>query len=760
MKKFTKVLIMFLLLIGVSLNAQDMVISGVIDGPLSGGIPKAIEVYVVNDIADASIYGLGSANNGGGSDGQEFTFPAESFSSGDYILVASEDVAFADFFGFAPDYVSDVSNINGDDAIELFMNDNVVDVFGDINVDGSGEPWEYLDGWAYRVDGTGPDGSTFVLNNFTYSGPNALDGETSNDDAAIPFPIKTYTAEASSTVATPVISPNSGDYFDPIDVSMTCSTAGATIYYTTDGSDPDESSTTYSGSFVVNTTTTVKARAYESSMTESNIATKTYTFPTYTEVSTIAILRTQTVGDYFILTGEAVLTFKQSYRNQKFVQDATSAILVDDDAGEITSTYNLYDGITGISGQLTEYGGMLQFVPSADPGSASSTSNTVTPEVVSFSQLNNNFEDYEAKLVKVENVTFVDGGSTFAVGTEYVMTDNASLNYVFRTSFYNVDYIDSTVPTEAQDLVLIAHSRTDGEFVASRSLADFTEATGGSDAVQLDITSINDGNDVYEGQAFSISVQAQDENGDEANVDADVNVTLTVGTGTGTLGGTVTGTITSGNSSVTISGVTYSPFESSVVLNVSDNASNLTSGNSDAFDVIEVVSLDPPTNLQAVVGSENDVQLTWDAPAAKAEVLGYNVYRDDMQINAGLVELTNYNDPEPSIASHDYYVTAVYDGGESDPSNVVTVVITGIHDISDVSVAIYPNPTNSVFTIAIGEDMIMDVSILDVTGKLIYNSTINTTSQVNVSDFQKGIYLVHLLDKSTNNLLIKKLIVK
>ena len=40
---------------------------------------------------------------------------------------------FEDFFGFAPDYTSNAASINGDDAIELFENGVVVDVFGDIN---------------------------------------------------------------------------------------------------------------------------------------------------------------------------------------------------------------------------------------------------------------------------------------------------------------------------------------------------------------------------------------------------------------------------------------------------------------------------------------------------------------------------------------------------------------------------------------------------------------------------------------------------
>ena len=177
-----------------SAAASDLVVTGVIDGPLSGGLPKAIEICVLNDVADLSNYGIGSANNGGGSDGEEFTFPAVAATAGDFIYVASEATGFTSFLGFGPNYTSSAASINGDDAIELFMNGGVVDVFGDINVDGTGQPWEHLDGWAYRNDGGGPDGSSFVLANWFFSGPNALDGETSNATATTPFPIGAYSA--------------------------------------------------------------------------------------------------------------------------------------------------------------------------------------------------------------------------------------------------------------------------------------------------------------------------------------------------------------------------------------------------------------------------------------------------------------------------------------------------------------------------------------------------------------------------------------
>ncbi len=170
---------------------SDLIITGIIDGDLPGGLPKAIEFFALNDIPDLSIYGFGSANNGGGTDGQEFTFSG-SASAGDYIYIASDSVGFENFFGFPPDDTSSAASINGDDEIELFENGIVVDVFGEIDVDGTGQPWEYLDGWAYRESGIDPDGNNFVLDNWNFSGPNALDGETSNSTAANPFPLATF----------------------------------------------------------------------------------------------------------------------------------------------------------------------------------------------------------------------------------------------------------------------------------------------------------------------------------------------------------------------------------------------------------------------------------------------------------------------------------------------------------------------------------------------------------------------------------------
>ena len=66
----------------------QLIITGVFDGPLSGGLPKGVEMFACDDIADLSIYGLGSANNGGGTDGVEWTFPAVSMTAGTTFYVS------------------------------------------------------------------------------------------------------------------------------------------------------------------------------------------------------------------------------------------------------------------------------------------------------------------------------------------------------------------------------------------------------------------------------------------------------------------------------------------------------------------------------------------------------------------------------------------------------------------------------------------------------------------------------------------------
>ena len=82
---------------------------------------------------------------------------------------------------------------------------------------------------------------------------------------------------AQQQAATPTFSPAAGTYNEAQSVTLSCTTDGATIHYTTDGSTPSESCPTYSGAIPVSTTTTIKAIAVKSGMDNSAVAEATYT---------------------------------------------------------------------------------------------------------------------------------------------------------------------------------------------------------------------------------------------------------------------------------------------------------------------------------------------------------------------------------------------------------------------------------------------------------------------------------------------------
>jgi hypothetical protein len=86
------------------------------------------------------------------------------------------------------------------------------------------------------------------------------------------------TPSAASIVATPTFAPPGGTYGSAQPVTISTTTSGASIRYTTDGSTPTSSSgTVYSGPVNVGSSLTLKAIAYKSGMTDSAVATAAYT---------------------------------------------------------------------------------------------------------------------------------------------------------------------------------------------------------------------------------------------------------------------------------------------------------------------------------------------------------------------------------------------------------------------------------------------------------------------------------------------------
>ncbi|OGY46108.1 MAG: hypothetical protein A2744_01970 [Candidatus Buchananbacteria bacterium RIFCSPHIGHO2_01_FULL_44_11] len=86
-----------------------------------------------------------------------------------------------------------------------------------------------------------------------------------------------------NTVATPNVQPGTGTYTSPIAITLSSATAGATIRYTTDGSEPTGSSVAYAGTFQVSgspgNSITLKAKGFKVGMTSSDTAINTFTIP-------------------------------------------------------------------------------------------------------------------------------------------------------------------------------------------------------------------------------------------------------------------------------------------------------------------------------------------------------------------------------------------------------------------------------------------------------------------------------------------------
>ena len=277
---------------------------------------------------------------------------------------------------------------------------------------------------------------------------------------------------ATPQAATPSISAVTGNYWSSQSVTLTCSTPSSSIYYTLDGTTPTNASTLYSGAITVNSTQTIKAIAYASGYTASALNTSVLTFPTL--ISNIAALRAASTSGFYKLTGKVVLTYQSPATNAKpkFVQDATGGLYIYDATGKMTTTYNVGDSISGLVGTISLYGGyILEFMPVADAGAATSTGNTIIPQITTLANIGN----YPSQLVTVKNAA-ITGTGNFAVSTTYTINDGTAGK--LRTFFTDLPYLLTTptlaIPTVNQDITGVVYngSLTEVDLIP-RTAADF-----------------------------------------------------------------------------------------------------------------------------------------------------------------------------------------------------------------------------------------------------------------------------------------------
>lgn len=117
---------------------------------------------------------------------------------------------------------------------------------------------------------------------------------------------------------------------------------------------------------------------------------------------------------------------------------------------------------------------------------------------------------------------------------------------------------------------------------------------------------------------------------------------------------------------------------------------------------------------------------------------------------------------DPSIGLGSYTITYTYTDGNgctnSDNDNLLVVACAGIEDETSTELLIYPNPTEDYFYIKSSIPEIMNIRIMDIHGKIIYNSKVSNQEMVDVSTYAAGAYVVELtyLDQVFRNRLVIK----
>jgi hypothetical protein len=110
-----------------------------------------------------------------------------------------------------------------------------------------------------------------------FNGDGLLDIAVANYFAATVSVLINTTSGGVQQAATPTFNPPAGTYTGSISVALSTATSGATIHYTTNGSVPTTASPVYAGPIPVTQTTTIRAMAAASGMTDSAVASATYT---------------------------------------------------------------------------------------------------------------------------------------------------------------------------------------------------------------------------------------------------------------------------------------------------------------------------------------------------------------------------------------------------------------------------------------------------------------------------------------------------
>ena len=272
-----------------------------------------------------------------------------------------------------------------------------------------------------------------------------------------------YSTECQAQVATPVIagvSP-SGVYTEAKEITITCATGGATIYYAVDSD--EEPSTEYTGAFTVDTdgAHTVKAKAVKAGMAASEVASVSFTInlplSTMDQIFAAATTAGSTATDVNIQFNNWVVSGVSTNGKNVFVTDGTKGFIIFDNGGEMGfAVGDVLSGTVACKVQLYKGAAELTTLSSTTEGLNIAKEGVITPAVKAINALSG---INTGAAVTISSVQF--DGTNLSDGANEIKPYNSLFAYDALESgkYYNVTGIylqfDATkeiLPRSAADI--------------------------------------------------------------------------------------------------------------------------------------------------------------------------------------------------------------------------------------------------------------------------------------------------------------------
>ena len=276
--------------------------------------------------------------------------------------------------------------------------------------------------------------------------------------------------------ATPTFSPAAGTFTSAQTVTISDSTSGASIYYTTNGTTPTTSSTLYSAPIAISATTTIEAIASDApTYTNSDVATATYTINlpaaatptfspapgTFTSAQSVLLADTTTGASiYYTTNGSTPTTASTLYSPSTPIAVSSTttinAIAVApgfSNSAVATGTYTINGPAVSVVETTNDETQLMAAQPSVNFGTGSTADAGTNTVIVDPTQQYQSIEGFGA--------AFTDSAADLLMNVEPAASLPGTLNDLFTRNGDGIGLSFMRIPMGASDIALSVYSYDD-----------------------------------------------------------------------------------------------------------------------------------------------------------------------------------------------------------------------------------------------------------------------------------------------------------